>query len=621
MTIQLLRKAICYGTTATILALLLGLGSMTSSAAEKKPAPKPAPKAAAKAPARPAGGGASHGPTAGGASHGPTTGGATTHGPTTGGATTHGPTTGGAATGGTHTTGATTGGGAGGGAHTTPGGAAGSRPGVAGGGAHPGGVGGAGAHSGGAAGGHPSAIHGGAAPRGSNEHVTKSGSAVRTRPGGRVSDVHDARRGMDVHHGLNGNRRVSVERHDGSRMVSERGRRGYVQRGYSYHGHDYARRSYYYQGHEYNRYYRGYGYRGMSLNIYSPGVYYGPGFYGWAYNPWAAPIAFGWGWGGNPWYGYYGGYFQPYPVYPSASFWLTDYIISQDLQAAYAAHQEAGEVDGAPSAAGGPPALTPDVKQQIADEVKGQLALENAEATQTAQHQDVDPASSGIARILADVSAGRAHVFVAGGALDVTNPNGQECALSDGDVLLLQAPPPADATTADLVVLASKGGQECPKSSAVTVQMTDLQEMQNHMRETIDQGLQDLQAKQGKGGLPPAPPSAQTPPTATEFAAIAPPPTPQDAADLQQQSQQADQAEQDVQAEAAQDSGAAAQDNGGAASAAPAAPASVEMGQTLDQVQAAMGTPTRVANLGSKVIYYYNGMKVVFQDGKVADVQ
>ena len=32
----------------------------------------------------------------------------------------------------------------------------------------------------------------------------QSGSAVRTRPNGRVSDVHDARRGMDVHHGLNG---------------------------------------------------------------------------------------------------------------------------------------------------------------------------------------------------------------------------------------------------------------------------------------------------------------------------------------------------------------------------------------------------------------------------------
>ncbi len=61
--------------------------------------------------------------------------------------------------------------------------------------------------------------------------------------------------------------------------------------------------AYYYHGHEYNRYYRGYGYRGVYLNVYAPGYYYAPAFYGWAYNPWAVPIAFGWGWGGNPWYG------------------------------------------------------------------------------------------------------------------------------------------------------------------------------------------------------------------------------------------------------------------------------------------------------------------------------
>jgi hypothetical protein len=395
-------------------------------------------------------------------------------------------------------------------------------------------------------------------------------------------------------------------------MVSERGRRGYVERGYHYHGHDFGRRSYYYHGHEYNRFYRGYGFRGLSLSVYAPGFYFAPGFYGWAYNPWAAPIAFGWGWAGNPWYGHFGYYFQPYPVYASAALWLTDYIISQDLQAAYAANQAAGEEEGNPSGAeGGQPVLTPDVKQLIADEVKNQLALENSEAAQNAQQQDVDPGSSGIARLLSD---GRPHVFVAGGDLDVTDTAGQECVVSDGDTLQLRTAPPSDATTANLVILSSKGTPECQISLTVQVQLTDLQEIQNHMRETIDQGLQDLQARQGKGGLPPAPASAQAPPTATEFASIAPPPTPQDAADLQQQSQQADQAEQDVQAEATLDSGSPV-------SAAPAAPASVELGQTPDQVQAAMGTPTRVANLGAKVIYYYNGMKVVFQDGKVADVQ
>ena len=464
---------------------------------------------------------------------------------------------------------------------------------------------------------------------------------MRTRPNGRVSDVHDARRGMDVHHGLNGNRSVMVQRHDGSRLYAQRGRPGYVQRGYSYHGHDFGRRAYYYHGHEYNRYYRGYGYRGLALSVYAPGVFFAPGFYGWAYNPWRAPIVFGWGWGGSPWYGYYGGYFAPYPVYPSAAFWLTDYLISQDLQAAYAAHQEAGEVDGAPSAAGGTPILTPDVKQQIADEVKAQLALENSEAAQTAQGQDVDPGSSGIARMLSD---GHPHVFVAGSPLDLTDVNGQECAVSDGDVLLLQTPPDANATNANLVVLASKGGNECAKSDTVTVQLTDLQEMQNQLRATIDQGLQDLQAKQGNGGLPPAPPSAQAPPTQTAYAQIAPPADPADAADIQQQGQQADQAEKDVTSEATQDSSTPPS---GAADAAPAAPGSnevataagpdanaavpdaaaaapaisVSLGQTTGQVQASMGTPTRVANLGERVIYYYNDMKVVFKDGKVVNVK
>jgi hypothetical protein len=543
-----------------------------------------------------------HGPTTGGATNMNTGGGGTTtHGPTTGGGSmqTHGPTTGGAthATDGGITHGAT------GGAHTTSH--------ITGGGSH--------------------TATGGIAPKGSNTHVTKTGGAVTRRPGGKVSDVHDPKRGMNVHNNLGGGRRVSAERHDGSRMVSERGRRGYVERGYHYHGHDFGRRSYYYHGHEYNRFYRGYGYRGLSLSVYAPGFYFGPAFYGWAYNPWVAPISFGWGWAGNPWYGHYGYYFQPYPVYPSAAFWLTDYIISQDLQAAYAAHQEAGEADGtAPATEGGQPVLTPEVKQMIAEEVKNQLALENQEAAQNAANQDVDPGSSGIARLLSD---GRPHVFVAGGNLDVTDSSGQECVVSDGDTLQMQTAPPSDATTANLVVLSSKGKPECQISLTVQVQLTDLQEMQNHMRETIDQGLKDLQDKQGKDGLPAAPASAQVQPVPAQYAAVAPPPETNLAADLQQQDQQGVQAEKDVTTEASQDSGGATPDTtspapatpdsptSDAAPAVPATPASVDLGQTTDQVQAALGAPARVANLGPKVIYYYSGMKVVFKNGKVTEVQ
>jgi hypothetical protein len=471
-----------------------------------------------------------------------------------------------------------------------------------------------------------SAFHGGPAPRGSNEHVTRGGDAFRTRANGRVADVHDARRGMDVHHGLAGGRRIEVERPGHGRIVAERGRPGYVQRGYAFHGHDFGRRAYFFHGHEYNRYYHGWGYRGLYLNVYAPGVFWRPAYYGWAYNPWARPISYGWGWGGAPWYARYGYYFQPYPVYRSAAFWLTDYLISQDLQAEYAAHQEAQEMDGTAGYAGGPPMLSPEVKDMIAEEVRNQIALENQEAQQNAAGQDIDPGSSGIARLLSD---GRPHVFVAGGSLDVTDASGQECTVSDGDALQLRTAPPSDSTTANLVVLSSKGRPECQISLTVQVSLTDLQEMQNHMRETIDQGLQDLQSKQGTGGIPAAPPAAQGQPVQAAYAGVAPPPDPNDATQIQQQDQQGDQVEKDVTTEAPGSGGGDASNAPAPSDASaqvasagnPAATASVEMGQTNAQVMAELGAPNRIANLGHNTIYYYNGMKVTFTEGKVSDVE
>ena len=419
---------------------------------------------------------------------------------------------------------------------------------------------------------------------------------------------------MDIHHGLNGNRTVSARRADGSRVVATRGGRGYVERGYRYGGHDYNRRSYYYGGRYYNSYYRGYYYGGYYMNAYAPAYYYGPGFYGWAYNPWAAPIAYSWGWAGNPWYGYYGGYFAPYPVYPSAAYWLTDYLVSTSLAAAY---QEAvdAQVEAAKVPPGGSPALDQQTKDMIAEEVKRQIALENQEAQANAQKQDVDPASSGIARMLSD---NQTHVFIAGADLDLVEASGQECMISQGDVLEVTSAPPSGADAATAVVLCSKGGKECGKSAQVSVAFTDLQEMQNHMRQTIDQGLGDLQSKQGQGGLPAAPPSAKAAPVQSAFVADAPPPEKNVAADIKQESQQADQAEQEVAKEVPPPNPAA----GGASTPAPSSgPVTVSQGQTVDQVTAALGQPKSVIKLPSKEIYVYQDMKVTFKGGKVSDVQ
>ena len=379
--------------------------------------------------------------------------------------------------------------------------------------------------------------------------MARSGSAIQRRPDGRVSDVHDAKRGMDIHHGLNGGQRVSVERADHSRIVAERGRPGFVQRPYSFHGRDYAQRSYYFHGQMHEVYYRGYQYRGFELQVYAPLRYYPAAFYGWTFYPWGMPVSYAWGYVGSPWVGYYGSYFAPASMYGNASLWLTDYMISSDLAAAYDAGKEAGALSSNDQLGNSAPALTPEIKQMIADEVRAQIALESADSQQNLKAQDVDPASSSIARTLGD---GHIHTLVVGSPLDVIDDSGTECALSDGDVLRLTTAPPPDAAAISLTVVASKGGIECSKSGTVTVSVADLQEMQNQMRQAMDRGLDELRAQQGKGGLPVVPASATAAPASTAFADVAPPPNPNDAKDIDQQAKAADQSENEVTAQAKQ---------------------------------------------------------------------
>jgi hypothetical protein len=77
--------------------------------------------------------------------------------------------------------------------------------------------------------------------------------------------------------------------------------------------------------------------------------------------------------------------------------------------------------------------------------------------------------------------------------------------------------------------------------------------------------------------------------------------------DQQQQQQQG----QDAQGQQAPDQ-----------AAAPAGPPpTIQLGQTPDEVTAALGQPEKIVNLGAKQIYYYKDMKVTFVKGKVSDVQ
>ena len=47
----------------------------------------------------------------------------------------------------------------------------------------------------------------------------------------------------------------------------------------------------------------------------------------------------------------------------------------------------------------------------------------------------------------------------------------------------------------------------------------------------------------------------------------------------------------------------------------------IQLGQSIDQMKAALGAPAKIINLGAKQIYVYKDLKVTFNNGKVTDVQ
>jgi hypothetical protein len=391
----------------------------------------------------------------------------------------------------------------------------------------------------------------------------KGGGSAHIRPNGQIRSVN--KNGMNIQHGMHGGRTV-VSTHNGVRVVSNgRGRGGYTQRAYlNRGGHSYYARTYYYHGGYRAGVYRGYYYGGHPYYGYYPGYYYGPAYYGWAYNPWAAPVAYGWGWGGAPWYGYYGAYYQPYPVYPSAAFWLTDYLVAASLQAAYAAQQAAAADPNAlllrpdagnewllaslvpvlPPAAADSPKLSPDVKKDLAEEVKIVLAAEQADAAKAKNSSaSASSGAGGTSNEAPPALDPKFKTFVVSGDLSLV-ADGDECGLTDGDVVVRTSDTPdADQNVNVKVVAASKG--DCAIGKEGPLAVDDLQEMYNKFREGLKDGMGELAKKQGTGGLPKSPDTTTT-------AGDVPTPDPDKTAEktLQDQAAAADQTEAEVKQEA-----------------------------------------------------------------------
>ena len=422
--------------------------------------------------------------------------------------------------------------------------------------------------------------------------ATRGGETVRRDQSGRVTEVH-VKSGAVVYHEPTGVRRVEVERPGSQVVVAVAPGRGYVQRPVVVQDRQFLKRTYFVGGRPFVQVYRPVAYRGVWFQIYTPVRFYRPSFFAYLFNPWLTPVAWGWGWGASPWYGFYGGYFTPYAYYRSPALWLTDFFIASTLQAAYQERMAAGMAPA--PVAGGEVALSPEVKQLVADEVQRQLERERAEGQSPSAYYGADAAP-----VWADNTS---HVFVAYTALGV-NSNLGYCTVGEGDVLQMRSIPPAYASAANVVVLASRR-QDCRRGSMVTVQLQDLQDMSNRMRETVEAGLGDLQSHQGQNGMPPMPPGA----AGTIDTPLAPQATPDPDAgtEVNQVYTQADQAER----------AALGQGGGDATAGTP----TVSLGQTIDQVRAALGPPLQIMDAGPKQIYVYRNLKVTFLNGRVTDIQ
>ena len=423
------------------------------------------------------------------------------------------------------------------------------------------------------------------------------------RPGGRGPGAMDARgsqrdvrtpNGAVIRTAPGGNRQVTFAHPDGRVVVANGGGHfGYVQRPFMSHGQAYNQRTYMRNGVSYAQVYRPWSYGGRQYNIYTPNHYYQPYFYTYAYTPWARPVHYGWGWNASPWYGYYGGYFTPYPVYSSPCFWLADFVIATTLESAYLAQNQPASMpyDGGSG-------MTPEVKQMVADEVRRQMDQERADqaAAQAGGQVSAPPP------IFSDRGP---RIFLVSNDLVAYSGN-QEVPLLQGDVIQLLRTPNPNSEMADVRLLATHG-RLCPKGSILTVRTVDLQELQNHMQATIDQGLEKLQSDQGRNGIPELPPQAVGVVNPSYSGDVHP-----------------DSSAQNDLAQALKDahfSDPSAPVPTGNPPAATGTGDPITLGMSFSQVENALGHPRNSVDLGAKQIYIYKDLKVTFMNGRVSDVQ
>jgi hypothetical protein len=283
--------------------------------------------------------------------------------------------------------------------------------------------------------------------------------------------------------------------------------------------------------------------RPFAYETFVPSLRYPAVYYAWALAPWPRPIVYAWGWQVQPWYPVYGSLFTPYPVYTSPDLWITDYIIAQNMQAAYRAQTaprapqlspqtaaaapaphpsvaapatQANDVPpvpqpiGAPSVeqstespaalqstdtstepAAPPPALTPQVKAQLNAQIKVRLQEQQAAAAApaTLTSQSTPPALR------------PNHVFFAVvQPIDVPTAGGH-CSLSANDYIKRTGGMSNDDWMIPVVVELS-GPSDCPEGLQTRIGLNDLNAMENEQEAQVMEAMRAASKGMGPNGPP-----------------------------------------------------------------------------------------------------------------------
>jgi hypothetical protein len=182
------------------------------------------------------------------------------------------------------------------------------------------------------------------------------------------------------------------------------------------------------------------------------------------------------------------------------------------------------------------------VKESVEQEVQSDVATLQQENQQEATGDTYSVPAGSLAQVL---SGNQPHTFVSGAKLMLVDSNGNECTLTPGDTVQY-APGGAQAgtTAVNVQVTWSKDSRDCATGSTVTIAYDDLQEMQNHMLATVDQGVDRMRTEQAAGRLRQPPQGLRANPISNGFAAQAPATDGNVQSELDSQSREADKVEQ-----------------------------------------------------------------------------